>query len=144
MSTPDIMSLLCWRKCTRAVQNHYEDYSLTCDEASHKHLHFIDMVKCKCLHILPTPFAACIEHPEKVVFVAHMHKWCIKVVFPVPLLDIKRGIFCFLLFAAHTIIPKHWKKTTIPTIREWIEEINSIMQMEELTTSLYDRYYKWV
>lgn len=49
----------------------------------------------------------------------------------------------FLLSAEYAFIPKPWKKTTVPTIREWVEESNLIMRMEALTASLHDRYLKF-
>lgn len=51
---------------------------------------------------------------------------------PGPISALKKGLLKHFLTAARTIIPRHWKSTTLPSRAEWLAELNSLMRMENL------------
>lgn len=44
----------------------------------------------------------------------------------------KNSLTRFLITAAKTVIPRHWRNTAAPTIKEWLEEIHLLKGMEEI------------
>lgn len=51
----------------------------------------------------------------------------------------KKSITPRLLNAAKSLIPRFWKQSTIPTLRQWLQTVDQIYYMEDLTYSLRDR-----
>lgn len=51
----------------------------------------------------------------------------------------KNSITLHLLNAAKGLIPRFWKQTTIPTMRLWLQTVDHIYHMEDLTYSLRDK-----
>lgn len=53
-----------------------------------------------------------------------------------PIGPYKKSIPPHLLNAAKALIPRFWKKASIPTLRQWLVEVNHIYYMEDLTYSI--------
>lgn len=51
----------------------------------------------------------------------------------------KKSITPHLLNAAKALIPRHWKQPTIPTLRQWLMEVDHTYHMEDLTRSLRNK-----
>ncbi|KAM9311530.1 E3 ubiquitin-protein ligase RNF213 [Gastrophryne carolinensis] len=57
---------------------------------------------------------------------------------PGPLSALKRGVLRHFISAMRAIIPRHWKSQDVPTLMEWVQELESICRMEELTSDMKD------
>lgn len=49
-----------------------------------------------------------------------------------PISGLKKGLLKHFLIAARTVIPRHWKSATPPSLTEWASELNYLMRMENL------------
>lgn len=52
---------------------------------------------------------------------------------------IKKSIMPHLLNAVKALIPKFWKQKTIPTLRQWLVEVDYIYHMEKSTLILRNK-----
>ncbi|CAH2219176.1 Hypothetical predicted protein, partial [Pelobates cultripes] len=57
-----------------------------------------------------------------------------------PIAKPQRVLTTHLLTAANLLIPIHWKASKAPSVREWLQKVESIRIMEELTASMNDKY----
>lgn len=64
--------------------------------------------------------------------------------------DYKNSLDISLLNAAKAIIPRHWKSASVPTVREWLQEIHSLRDIEDLLHGAagtidkhFQRWYHW-
>lgn len=55
----------------------------------------------------------------------------------------KNSLLKFFMSAGRQLIPRHWKSTTLPSILEWVNEINNIMLMEEMQANVLDKQAKF-
>lgn len=57
------------------------------------------------------------------------HAYCIQIL--THLENIRNCLLDTSLNAAKTLIPMHWKSTHVPTVKDWLEKVNTIYKMEE-------------
>uniref|UniRef100_A0A8C5MN92 Reverse transcriptase domain-containing protein n=1 Tax=Leptobrachium leishanense TaxID=445787 RepID=A0A8C5MN92_9ANUR len=70
-------------------------------------------------------------------------QWILFHLVPLPVNTYKASLLLHLLNAAKSLIPRKWKQTTAPTVREWIEAVERIRTLEELHYSLENQYQKY-
>lgn len=58
-----------------------------------------------------------------------------------PKKDYFKSLAMHMVNAARLCIPRHWRSTNIPTVREWFARISSIKEMEELIFTSQDRMH---
>lgn len=51
---------------------------------------------------------------------------------PGPLKLLKKDVLCHFLTAARTVIPRHWKLTSMPSLGYWAVEVDKINNLELL------------
>lgn len=56
----------------------------------------------------------------------------------------KRSLLVTLLDAAKACIPVLWKSSTPPGVRNWLDRVNNIMRLEELSSSLAFSHERWL
>ncbi|KAM9311698.1 GLIPR1-like protein 2 [Gastrophryne carolinensis] len=56
-----------------------------------------------------------------------------------PISRYKKSLRAHLLNAAKMVIPRYWKQKRAPTVRDWVVEVLSISEMEDLTLAMHDR-----
>ena len=57
--------------------------------------------------------------------------------------DYFKSLAMHMVNAARLCIPRHWRSTTAPTVREWLTQVSSIKEMEELIYVSQDRIHKF-
>lgn len=53
-------------------------------------------------------------------------------ILPGPLKSIKKDVLRHFLAAVRTVIPRHWKTTDVPSLGEWVVEVDQIRDLERL------------
>ena len=56
-----------------------------------------------------------------------------------PVGSYKKSLTPHLLNAAKSLIPRFWKQTVVPSLRQWLEAVDHIYYMEDLTSSLKNK-----
>lgn len=51
----------------------------------------------------------------------------------------KQTLTRFLLTATKAVIPRHWRNTTTPTTKEWLEEAHLLYKMEEIRAIAHEK-----
>ncbi|CAH2272605.1 Hypothetical predicted protein [Pelobates cultripes] len=63
---------------------------------------------------------------------------------PVHLPKLQKCLISHLLTVANTLIPLYWKKSDVPSVREWVQKTESIRLMNEINLSLTNLYARYI
>uniref|UniRef100_A0A8C5QG33 Reverse transcriptase domain-containing protein n=1 Tax=Leptobrachium leishanense TaxID=445787 RepID=A0A8C5QG33_9ANUR len=67
-----------------------------------------------------------------------------------PTASFKKSVAFRLLLAARHLIPRHWRRQSVPSIREWVSQVDEMFRVEERIATcedyipeLYQTWYYW-